>query len=87
MGGPEQLTGDHHSEVFSPGATVSMGEPASLAVANQRSGRAAVSVREIGPEDAFAFPELLPGSIVRVNPQDIYQPPPIPSIAAVLSCC
>jgi hypothetical protein len=24
----------------------------------------------IGPEDAFAFPELLPGSIVRVNPQD-----------------
>ena len=25
----------------------------------------------IGPEDAFAFPELLPGSIVRVNPQDI----------------
>jgi hypothetical protein len=28
----------------------------------------------IGPEDAFAFPELLPGSIVRVNPRGRYQP-------------
>jgi len=90
MGGPEQLTGDHHSEGVVPlGQLFRWVNPPRLLLPTSAPEERRCLFARIGPEDAFAFPELLPGSIVRVNPQarTYTSPPPIPSIAAVLSCC
>jgi hypothetical protein len=75
MGGPEQLTGDHHSEGVVPlGQLFRWVNPPRLLLPTSAPEERRCLFARIGPEDAFAFPELLPGSIVRVNPQDIYQP-------------
>jgi hypothetical protein len=71
MGGTEELTGDHHSEGVVPlGQLLQwVSVPRSQLPTSTPEERRYLFAR-IGPEDALAFPELLPGSIVRVNPQD-----------------
>lgn len=36
-----------------------------------RKNRASFAYAKVGPQDAFAFPELLPGSIVRADPRNV----------------
>jgi hypothetical protein len=75
MGGPEQLIGDHHSEGVVPlGQLFHWVCAPRLQLPTSAPEERRYLFARIGPEDAFAFPELLPGSIVRVKPHDISPP-------------
>jgi hypothetical protein len=70
MGGPEEQEGHPQSQGVVPlGQLLRWVNPPHHQLPESASEERRLFAR-IGPEDAFAFPELLPGSIVRVNPQD-----------------
>lgn len=74
MGGPEEQEGHPQSQGVVPlGQLLRWVNPPLRQLPENDPEERRLFAR-IGPEDAFAFPELLPGSIVRVNPRGRYQP-------------
>jgi hypothetical protein len=72
MGGPEEQEGHSQSQGVLPlGKLFRWVSAPRLQLRDSAQEERRCLFARIGPEDAFAFPELLPGSIVRVKPQYI----------------
>lgn len=70
MGGPEEQEGHSQSQGVVPLGQLLRWVNSPLRQLPESDSEERRLFARIGAEDAFAFPELLPGSIVRVNPQD-----------------